>query len=116
MGLGFLPSWEKDFPELYSTRSWINEYSFGVYLLFDENDELKYIGSSCGGKIGNRIGQEYHDKYRHSVDVALFEPHHGYLALALEALLISRLKPEFNGTFKKVNIPAFPPWDKLWNP
>ena len=116
--LAFKPKWEKEFPDLYKTRWWINENSSGVYFIYDVRDELRYIGQSCGGKLGKRIGDDDHKEYIDSVDVILFDRSWMHYALAFEALAITRIrtlkKLEKNGGLKGVWIPPFPPWDQIW--
>lgn len=99
---------------LYETRRWITAYTAGVYFVYDSGEKLQYIGSGCGGRLGNRIFSKRHHEYRIVTDVVLFEREWCHFALAFEALAISRLKPPINGYGKQLWIPARPPYDRMW--
>ena len=88
---GFLYEWSSCQQLIYDARWWINEYPFGVYFIFDKNSILKYVGSACGGALGNRIWNKRHEGFRHSVDIVLFPRPIGHFALALEPFVISKL-------------------------
>ena len=106
----FLPTWHESAGPLYDLRWWINEQMAGVYFLFDEDDRLRYVGTSCGGTMGDRMHLKKHRPYVRAVDVILFDCRSPHCALAVEAFAISRLKPPENSAtgFKTLTIPAAP--------
>lgn len=106
--LAFIPQWY-DNPAtqpLYLARWWITSYTAGVYFIYDNQNQLKYIGRSCGGELGQRVWSGAHKLYRTVVDIVLFDRNYCHFALAFEALAVSRLKPEHNDEFKTLEIPV----------
>ena len=112
----FLTEWSKTEDEIYGTRWWINEYPAGVYFIYDDDDKLRYIGSCCGGGLGNRIYYKAHEEYRRAIDVVLFDREWSHFALAFEALAISRLRPDKNTEYTRLWIPPVSPFDRIWSP
>ena len=98
---GFFYEWGSNEKAMYETRWWINEYPFGVYFIYDRHQVLRYVGSACGGSMGNRMWAKRHEEFRHSVDVVLFPKSIGHLALAFEPFVISKLS---QGDFKRVDL------------
>lgn len=116
--LAFAEGWTKaggDVEPLYKARSWICEYNAGVYFVYDKDETLRYIGSACGGALGNRIYSKWHHEYRHVTDVVLFGREWCHFALSFEALAISRLKPPQNGSGRQLWISPQPPFDRIWH-
>lgn len=116
--LAFVPGWHKACQRLYDARWWINGQTAGVYFIYNSNNVLEYVGTSCGGTIGARIHLVRHREYAHSVDVVLFERHWPHFALAFEALAISRLKPPRNVDdrgFMRMWVDPLPQYDHLWS-
>lgn len=122
----FVCDWCQSTPRLYETRHWICEYTAGVYFIYDSSEVLKYVGSSCGGSLGNRIYRTKHHEYRAFVDVVLFDQAWLHFALAFEVLAISRLSGRFpelnsdlqslvNKNFASLWIPPIAPYDKIWS-
>jgi hypothetical protein len=114
----FKPSWWPEHRDLYNSRWWINGQTAGVYFIFNANNELEYVGTSCGGHIGARIHLDRHKEYANSIDVVLFERHWPHFALAFEALAIARLKPRRNVDdrgFMAMWINPLPPYDQMWS-
>jgi hypothetical protein len=115
--LGWAEAWQEkdsDLNPLYKARWWICEYSSGVYFIYDSADDLQYVGSACGGALGNRIFSKWHHEHRAFVDLVLFPREWCHFALAFETLAISRLKPKHNGTAKQLWIDPQPPFDRIW--
>lgn len=113
----FRPGWYKECEHLYHCRWWINELTAGVYFIYNSDNALEYVGSSCGGTMGDRIHLKRHREYCHTVDVVLLDHHWPHFALAFEALAISRLKPPRNDNdrgFKRMWIDPLPPYDRFW--
>lgn len=120
----FVCEWFQSEPKLYEARHWICGHSAGVYFIYDGDEVLKYVGASCGGDMGNRIYRKAHEEYRRIVDVVLFDGPWCHLALAFEALAVSRLyrqlsaNPVFqtlvNRNLTRVWIPPPPPFDRIW--
>lgn len=113
---GFVLGWYETVKPLYNLRWWINNYVAGVYFLYGPNDELNYVGTSCGGTIGARMWLKKHRSYARSADVVLFDNHQSHFALAFEALAICRLQPPKNSPrgFKSMKITPMPPYDEIW--
>lgn len=90
-------------------RSWSNERyreerrsgiyrRYGVYLIFDESEALRYAGLAMNA-FDDRIWGHRHDPYRRWTDIIAFEHANYFLAPALECLLIVRLKPPENTSY-----------------
>jgi len=71
---------------------------YGVYLIFDSCDALRYVGLSMNA-FDDRIWDKRHYPYRKWTDVIAFEHSNYFLAPALECLLIVRLKPPENTAY-----------------
>jgi hypothetical protein len=112
--LAFLSSWSHSKLALYEPRLWINEYTAGVYFIYDQSEALQYVGSSCGGGLGNRLYAKWHHPHREFVDVVLFDRRWCRFALAFEALTVSRLKPPLNAEFKDLWIPPPDSYASHW--
>lgn len=114
--LAFVPGWcdDEETKPLYQVRWWICEFMAGVYFIYDQSDALQYVGSCCGGALGCRIYKKVHEPYRRAVDIVLFDRQWCHLALAFEALAISRLKPPKNKEFCDLWIQPVSPFDKVW--
>lgn len=113
---GFRFAWLNSAEQLYGLRWWITIHTAGVYFVYSENEELMYVGTSCGGTLGARLWVKEHEPYAHSADVILFDTEMSHFSLALEAFTISRLRPPKNGNggFKKMWITPRPPYDTIW--
>lgn len=111
---GFCFDWYKTARGLYDLRWWITTNTAGVYFLYSGDEKLQYVGTSCGGTLGARVWLKRHEAYAHSADVVLFNKDMAHFSLALEAFVVSRLRPSENDGFKKMWIAPRPPYDTLW--
>jgi hypothetical protein len=110
----FVFDWFDTDKSLYEKRWWVNEYKAGVYFIYDCHDNLRYIGSSCGGKAGGRLWNEKHKEYRCAADIVLFDREWLHLTVAFEVLAITRLKPGANTKLKDLWIIPPPEFRELW--
>lgn len=104
-----LKYFKKDWP-----KSWYGADKAGVYLFFNENDELIYIGkASSNQNIGNRLGSHFkyntknnkqtwetvnfeENEIHYVVTIPILENGHEFEAPAIEEYLISKLNPTSN--------------------
>ena len=78
----------------------------GVYLIFDANEELQYIGVAMDG-FSKRIWMHDAEVDRRFTDLIPFPPEHYFLAPALEFFLLCRLRPSKNKVYREYTIPAW---------
>jgi len=81
----------------------------GVYLIFDEHEELLYAGVALVN-FDNRVWShdacfESWDVERRWTDVIELQPEYAFLGLSLEYFLICRLNPRCNTSYKGYEIP-----------
>ena len=82
----------------------------GVYLIYDQHDELLYVGVALVN-FDKRVWS--HDTMfaareveRRWTDIIPLGPEYAFLALSLEYFLISRLNPKCNTSYKGYQIPG----------
>ncbi len=74
----------------------------GVYLIFDPLGKLLYVGVAILS-YDKRVWSHDNNLERRWIDIIPFEDKYVFFALSLEFLLITRLKPPFNKTYKDYN-------------
>ncbi len=79
----------------------------GVYLIFNENEALQYIGVAMNG-FARRIWMHDEDVDRRYTDLISIPRQFYFLAPALEFFLVCRLRPPKNKVYRNYTIP---PWE-----